>query len=761
MPAFGHNRRNRRRRRRAVLSPFEATLSNFSRVVRYDPVTGAVEGDSDNETEPDKPGEEALMVTKVDLDIRNNTRSHHTDEFDITNALVYDPREELVIRRGQEFNMKIDFNRPYNEESDDLRLVFQFGQNPHPSRGSHVEFILSDEDNPKEWGAYIQSKQDNTISLVLTTPPTCAVGKWSLKIDVVKKTNTAANLYRYSHKDPIFVLFNPWCKDDTVYMDENLLKEYVLNESGKIYAGSLRKISAKPWEFGQFSGEVLDCVIYLLDKKSGIKDQARGDPILVSRAISSLLNDCDDEGVLSGNWTGDYTGGTSPLDWTGSVAILEQYYKTKKPVRYGQCWVFSGIVTTVCRALGIPARSVTNFASAHDTDGSITIDTFFNKNGEEMEELNNDSVWNFHVWNDVWMARPDLPKGYGGWQAIDATPQETSGGVYCMGPMSLVAIKRGEVYLPYDGPFVFSEVNADKVIWKQDDSGKLVKTGVVKNSVGFFISTKKAFGKSSWSNWRVGNDPDWEDVTDDYKFKEGSEEERAAVRQASLKSTREDVYEPCKNKDITFTLTIPDNAFIGDSLEILLKITNTSDTTRTVNGTLKISTMYYTGTAFQEVKKHCLAKETLKGKQEKIVPIKIGVDEYLDKTTDHFMFKSSCLLMVTETEQVFADLKDFRLRKPHLTIKAPDQCCVGKEFEVQVSFENPLAVTLTKCELRVEGPGYQRPVIYPQSNVDAKKTFTGCFKMTPVKPGDKQITVYFNSLQISAVTVSHPVNVKA
>lgn len=39
-----------------------------------------------------------------------------------------------------------------------------------------------------------------------------------------------------------------------------------------------------------------------------------------------------------------------------------------------------------------------------------------------------DSIWNFHVWNDVWMIRPDLPKGYGGWQAIDSTPQETSDG---------------------------------------------------------------------------------------------------------------------------------------------------------------------------------------------------------------------------------------------------------------------------------------------------------------------------------------------
>lgn len=36
---------------------------------------------------------------------------------------------------------------------------------------------------------------------------------------------------------------------------------------------------------------------------------------------------------------------------------------------------------------------------------------------------------NFHVWNDVWMARPDLPMGYGGWQAVDATPQEQSEGI--------------------------------------------------------------------------------------------------------------------------------------------------------------------------------------------------------------------------------------------------------------------------------------------------------------------------------------------
>ena len=82
----------------------------------------------------------------------------------------------------------------------------------------------------------------------------------------------------------------------------------------------------------------------------------------------------------------------------------------------------------VCRALGIPCRSVTNFVSAHDTHQNLTIDKYFDEEGEELSRYNSDSVWNFHVWNDVWMARPDLPKGYDGWQTIDATPQESSDG---------------------------------------------------------------------------------------------------------------------------------------------------------------------------------------------------------------------------------------------------------------------------------------------------------------------------------------------
>lgn len=175
-----------------------------------------------------------------------------------------------------------------------------------------------------------------------------------------------------------------------------------------------------------------------------------------------------------GNWSGSYESGTPPWQWTGSAAILEQYLRTNgEPVKFGQCWVFAGLTTTVCKALGIPARTVTNFVSAHDTDDSLTVDKFFDKAGETISDVNSDSIWNFHVWTDCWMARPDLPPGYGGWQVIDSTPQETSEGLYRTGPASVESIRKGEIGLMFDSPFVFAEVNADVVHWQLDEKSEL------------------------------------------------------------------------------------------------------------------------------------------------------------------------------------------------------------------------------------------------------------------------------------------------
>lgn len=55
----------------------------------------------------------------------------------------------------------------------------------------------------------------------------------------------------------------------------------------------------------------------------------------------------------------------------------------------------------VARAIGIPSRIVTTYSCAHDTQASLTVDYFVDESGKILEELNSDSIWNYHVWNEV------------------------------------------------------------------------------------------------------------------------------------------------------------------------------------------------------------------------------------------------------------------------------------------------------------------------------------------------------------------------
>jgi hypothetical protein len=53
-----------------------------------------------------------------------------------------------------------------------------------------------------------------------------------------------------------------------------------------------------------------------------------------------------DGGVLVGNWSGKYDDGVAPHAWNGSAAILEEFLKKRKGVKYGQCWTFAAVATT-------------------------------------------------------------------------------------------------------------------------------------------------------------------------------------------------------------------------------------------------------------------------------------------------------------------------------------------------------------------------------------------------------------------------------
>ena len=60
------------------------------------------------------------------------------------------------------------------------------------------------------------------------------------------------------------------------------------------------------------------------------------------------------------------------------------------------------------RTLGIPARPVTNFESAHDGDGNRVMDRYWNMKDELDEDKSHDSIWYLEVHtNGIIIKHPD------------------------------------------------------------------------------------------------------------------------------------------------------------------------------------------------------------------------------------------------------------------------------------------------------------------------------------------------------------------
>ncbi|XP_057290288.1 coagulation factor XIII A chain-like [Hydractinia symbiolongicarpus] len=519
----------------------------------------------------------AFTITRVDTQDHHNRKLHHTDQY---------KSKALILRRGQDFILDVYPSTSFDNSNYKFYIELWTGRKPREFDRTLIKIRMVKYLERKRWGMKRTGTHDTKIQLKINIPSTCIIGKYQMRI-----LNMNDKVI-YRHEEPLFMLFNPWSTDDEVYMPNTSdLDEYVLNDQGVLFQGSSGHISPLRWYLGQFENVALEVLFELL-KTTSIRrrDSARE----IARRISAFVsvssvffvvflhiyattyfllinsqilqvNANDEGGIIAGRWSGDYSGGVEPWAWTGSPAMLEQYMRTNKPVKYGQCWNFCGVATTLLRAIGIPTRAISNFNSAHDTDANCTYDRYYDENGEYISKLSTDSTWNFHCWNDVWMERPDLPPGYGGWQAVDATPQERSQGIFQLGPAPLRAVKEGNVNMKYDVRFVFAEVNADTVYWgKIDADDEFRPVRVDRKLIGQNISTK-AIGPNTFN--RV-------DISEEYKYPEGSALELATVKRALHLSNNKIIKDT--SNDLDFSLTTEPHVSVGSDIKLRLSIRNTA-----------------------------------------------------------------------------------------------------------------------------------------------------------------------------------------
>nr|XP_054774840.1 protein-glutamine gamma-glutamyltransferase K-like [Lytechinus pictus] len=680
-----------------------------------------------------------------------------TDEYE------YDDKtgRELIVRRGQEFKIDINLSRPFKPNKE--RIILQLTASakcPRPTDGTVINLDINGTNKDGNWMAKMESSEDKSIKVTVNSAPNAIVGTYKVTVKVENSANGMETVFPQTRK--VWVLFNPWCKQDVVYMEDKAERdEYVMADTGRIWRGSERNNRPKPWVFGQFDLDVHRVVFELLE--AHVKPKDRRSAVKVSRWFSYIIN----EFVLVGNWSGNYEGGTRPTAWKGSVKIIEEYGTTKKPVKFGQCWVFSGVLTTFLRCVGIPTRSVTNFDSAHDTELNMTIDNYQDAEGNELsssffafrvgekdrERSTADSIWNFHVWNESWMTRKDLHgSDFDGWQAVDSTPQELSEGKYQCGPAPLNAIKRGIVNVGYDAGFVFGEVNADRVTWLVEaypnhrEGLKYTQLSCQKDSAGHVISTKQVGSKER------------NDVTLLYKFKEGSPEERAAVEEAVSKGINCGLYDADGIPDeISVNVQCKDDLWIGDSFSVTIETKNESDYAKDIHIKTIVSSVLYTGLPKATIKTEETGYFELGSKESKLNEVLVDYEDYGSKLDDEGMFLVHVIVKVKGSTRPITKRENIRLKQPDLDVTAEVD---GSKVALTAEFKNPLNKTLKDCEFSVEAPKLVKPFKVKREDIGPKESITFKYSFQARTTGRKTVVVELDTHLLKDIDGEVDVEVK-
>uniref|UniRef100_H0WUI3 Protein-glutamine gamma-glutamyltransferase 2 n=1 Tax=Otolemur garnettii TaxID=30611 RepID=H0WUI3_OTOGA len=698
-----------------------------------------------------------LLMQKCDLELETNDRDHHTAEL---------CRERLVVRRGQPFQLKLHFNRKYNASQDTLTFTVVTGPAPSQELGTKARFSLSEALEETAWSASVVN-QDSALSLKINSPANAPIGLYRLTLEI--SSSEGSGLVGSSHTLGHFtLLFNAWCPADSVYLElEEERQEYVLTQQGFIYQGSAKFIKTVPWNFGQFEDSILDTSLMLLDVnpkfvKNASRDCCRrSSPVYVCRVVSNMVNSNDDQGVLQGRWDNKYEDGISPMFWIGSADILRRWKNNGcQPVKYGQCWVFAAVACTVLRCLGIPTRVVTNYNSAHDQNSNLLIEYVRNEMGE-LQTDKSEMIWNFHCWVESWMTRPDLQPDYKGWQALDPTPQEKSEGTYCCGPVPVRAIKEGDLKAKYDAPFVFAEVNAEVINWIQKKDGSMHKSTNNSLVVGLHISTKG-----------VGRD-NRQDITHEYKYPEGSSEERDVFTKANhinkLSGMR-----GTEGPGAGRTRPWSSRAAVRASGTSLGSVAMSPESSVPFRFECALASSPHAQN--HSKRRKCLSWNVwelvvrfhsappgpdlliftpfvLFGTEEKSIPLRILYEKYADYMTDSNLIKVRALLVEQASNRYLLAERDLYLETPEIKIRILGEPKQNRKLVAEVSLRNPLNVSLMGCSFTVEGAGLieeQKTVELPNPVGPGEEAKTRV-DLLPSQVGLYKLVVNFESDKLRAV----------
>ncbi|RWS26078.1 protein-glutamine gamma-glutamyltransferase 5-like protein [Leptotrombidium deliense] len=256
----------------------------------------------------------------------------------------------------------------------------------------------------------------------------------------------------------------------------------------------------------------------------------------------------------------------------------------------------------------------------------------------------------------------------------------------------------------FETAFLYMEINADEVHWKngQFDSAYT-------NTIGLVVVTKG-----------VGN-YDLLDITDTFKFEEGSREERESYIKATkaLKINATSLhYRPTARSVHRFTvkptIEMPQVSKLGSTVPIVVVVKNPSNKKNVVSVGLKVTSTYYSatdGSVILKARKDNV--EVPSGGVNKVI-FQVKPEQYLEKLKDFFTNRVEAVVTNANGFVEYTD-KHLAFATPVIKVDCPEEAKVGEPFLVYAEFVNPLNMVLADCYFNVEGQriGRQKVIVKP------------------------------------------------
>ncbi|XP_037691350.1 protein 4.2 [Choloepus didactylus] len=683
----------------------------------------------------------AFSIKTCDFQAARNNEEHHTKAIS---------SQRLIVRRGQPFTIILHFQAPVHAFLPTLKkmaLIAKTGDQPSVANRTQATFPISSLGDRKGWSAAVEETDAQCWTISMTTPADAVIGHYSLLLQVSSKKPRPLGQFT--------LLFNPWVREDAVFLEnEAQRREYLLNQNGLIYLGTADCIQTEPWDFGQFEADVVELSLHLLNMDT--QEEEWSNPAHVARVLGALLHAFKEERVLPAPQTPTAQEGALLNKRRGSVPILRQWLRGRgRPVYDGQAWVLAAVACTVLRCLGIPARVVTTFSSAHGTGGGLLVDEYYNEEGLQNGEGHRGRIWIFQTSTECWMARPALPKGYGGWQIL--YPSLPKGGrvLEACDLVPVRAVKEGSLWLTPAVSELFAAVNATCVVWKCCEDGTLELTNSNTKHVGNNISTKG-----------VGSDR-CEDITQNYKYPEGSHQEKEVLEevQKELMEHGKDnsIHPPSLEtaEPLYLFLEAPSSLPLGGDAQFSVTLVNPNDQEKAVLLMIGVQAVYYNGVLATELWREKLSL-TLNANQIMRRTKSLSFSDFEQNPPENSILRLTAMATHSKSSLSCFVQEDIAICRPHLTIEMPETAEQYQPLKTTVSIHNSLDSPMKDCVISILGRDLiYREMSYRLGSVRPGNTLRTQFQFTPTHVGPQRLTVEMDCNMFQNLTSYKTVTVVA